>query len=135
MIAAASAAFTLIGGCAGEADPPADSEAFVGPLSNDLIVSASTDCTQGDVGVGDAVKIQGFDYRPGAEVELRYTVTPGQEIGTWPSLVADDDGEFTTTLRMARTIVQAGDTIVIKAEGAGESGLMQLQTKLTVQGC
>ena len=49
--------------------------------------------------------------------------------------MANDDGEFTATLRMARTIVQAGDTIVIKAEGAGESGLMQLQTKLTVQGC
>ena len=136
VVVAALASCGVVVACSASTDPDPTSDAFVGPLSNDLIVEApDTTCGDGEIGVGDTLRVEGFDYRPGAEVDLRYTVDPGQRLGTWDSVTARDDGTFSASLEMSRSIVQPGDTLTIKAEGSGESGLMQLSAEVDVGSC
>ena len=124
----------VLGGCAdgGRAE---NSEAFTGPLSNDLIVSASTDCQDGRIEPGDTVRISGFDYLPDSAVTLRWTVPNDNSTGTWDPVTADQDGDFTTSLKVGRSMVRVGDTVVINSEGTGQTGLMVLRAVLEVGTC
>jgi hypothetical protein len=134
-LAVAGSCLLLLTACsnAGEADPT--SEAFTGPVSNDLIATPITDCSAGRIEPGDSIRISGFDFRPDAVVELRWTVEARQETGTWPAVTADEDGEFTETLKVAPDTAEVGDRLLITAEGPGEAGLMMLATEVDIADC
>lgn len=135
MLAAAAAACLLLTSCGALEDPDSSSEAFTGPLSNDLIVAASTECSPGRIGIGDTVRVSGFDYLPDAVVAMRWTVATTDETGTWDSVQAEADGEFTASLKINSQIAKPGDLLVIQAEGQGETGIMILEAKLDIGDC
>lgn len=123
----------LLSACATE--PDLDNEAFTGPVSNDLIATPISDCSAGRMTPGDTIRVEGFDFRPEALVELRWTVEERQETGTWQSVTADDDGEFVEALKVSPDIVEVGDRLLITAEGPGEAGLMMLATEIDIADC
>ena len=123
----------VLAGC-GE-DVPANERAFTGPLSNDLVVTTPAECATGDVAPGEEVVVSGFDYEPGAVITLRWTVEERQETGTWPSVTAERSGEFTTSVRLTRSIADIGERVAITAEGAGISGLLVLAATVDVEKC
>lgn len=124
----------LVSACANaEVDP--SSEAFIGPLSNDLIVTATTDCAHGRIGVGDPLRVSGLDFSPDSVVTLRWVVKTRNDTGTWKSVVADDDGEISVPLRIRRSIAEPGEIVSIQAQGEGVSGLMVLAVELEVGDC
>ena len=135
MLAAAAAACLLLTSCGALDDSDRSSEAFIGPLSNDLIVAADTECSSGRIGIGDTVRVSGFDYRPDTVVALRWTVATSNETGTWDSVQAEADGEFTAALKVNGQIAKPGDLLVIQAEGQGQTGIMILETKLDIGDC
>lgn len=134
-VAAGSLSLAALAGCSDPYAPDPTSEAFTGPLSNDLIVSASTDCGNGRIGAGDTVRASGFDYVSDTVVALRWSVPSNQATGTWASITADDDGEFTAPLVITRAMGEPGDTLTISSEGAGESGVMVLAADLEIGDC
>ena len=135
-IAAGSISLALLAGCAEVSGSETTSEAFTGPLTNDLIVKPPvTDCGNGQIEAGDTVTVSGFDYMPGAVVTLRWTVESENETGTWPSVTADKEGEFTAPLKISRSVGDPGDTIRITSQGAGESGVMMLKADLVMATC
>ncbi len=111
------------------------SDAFIGPLSNDLIASASSTCAPGQITIGDTVRISGFDFTPGSVVDLRWIVEAQDETGTWQSVVADDGGKLSATVRVTRDMARPGDVLTIQAQGEGASGLMVLAVDLDVTEC
>ena len=135
MLAAAAAACLLLSSCSALEDRDSSSEAFTGPLSNDLIVAADTECSPGRIGIGDTVRVSGFDYIPDTVVALRWTVATTDETGTWDSVQAEDDGEFTASLKINSQIAKPGDLLVIQAEGQGETGIMILEAQLDIGDC
>lgn len=135
MLATAAATCLLLTSCGMFDDTDRTSEAFIGPLSNDLIVAADTDCPTGRIGVGDSVRVSGFDYLPDTVVSLRWTVATTDETGTWDSVQADDDGEFTALLKVNGQMAKPGETLAIQAEGQGETGIMVLAADLEVGDC
>jgi hypothetical protein len=116
-------------------DSDTSSEAFTGPLSNDLIVAAATECSPGRIGIGDTVRVSGFDYIPDTVVTLRWIVETRDETGTWDSVQADDNGLFTAPLKISREMAKPGDILDIQAEGQGETGIMVLAAELEVGDC
>jgi hypothetical protein len=135
VLAAAAAACLLLTSCGTLDGGDRTSEAFIGPLSNDLIVEADTECFGGRIGAGDTVRVSGFDYLPDTVVTLRWTVATTDETGTWDSVQAEADGEFTAALKINGQIAEPGDLLVIQAEGQGETGIMILETKLDIGDC
>lgn len=134
MLAAAAGACLLLASCSALGEDTS-SEAFIGPLSNDLIVAAATECSPGRIGIADTVRVSGFDYIPDTVVSLRWTVATRDETGTWDSVQADDDGEFTAPLKIGGQIAKPGDILAIQAEGQGETGIMVLAAELEVGDC
>jgi phosphatidate phosphatase APP1 len=135
VLAAAAAACLLLTSCGALDDGDSSSEAFIGPLSNDLIVAADTECSSGRIGVGDTVRVSGFDYLPDSVVTLRWRIATTDETGTWDSVQADDDGEFTALLKVNRQMAKPGEILAVQAEGQGESGIMVLAADLEVGDC
>ncbi|HEX5016062.1 MAG TPA: hypothetical protein VFX15_00575 [Actinomycetes bacterium] len=135
VLAASAIALGILSGCNNGA-PNQNSEAFTGPLSNDLIVdTGDTECPTGRIGPGDTVEISGFDYLPESLVELRWTVPSENTTGTWPPVTADEDGDFSASLKIGRAIASPGDEVLINSEGTGQTGLMVLSTHLEVSAC
>jgi hypothetical protein len=124
-----------LAGCSDSNTPDATSEAFTGPLSNDLLVSASTDCGNGRIGAGDTLRVTGRDYMADAVVALRWSVPSDQDTGTWPSITADDEGQFSVPLKVTSAMGDPGDTLTISSEGAGETGVMVLTADIQVGDC
>jgi hypothetical protein len=131
------AAFLLVGsGCTDSNAPDPTSEAFTGPLSTDLIVaSSSKNCPNNRVGIGDTLRISGFDYMPDSVVDLRWTVVGPGDTGTWDSVTANSDGDFTAHVKITRDVASPGDELVINSRGSSESGILVLQAKVGVGGC
>ena len=111
------------------------SDAFIGPLSNDLIASSSSPCAPGQITAGDTVRITGFDFTPESVVDLRWIVEAQDETGTWKRVVADDGGKLSATVRVTRSMARPGDVLTIQAQGEGASGLMVLAVDLDVTEC
>ena len=136
IIAAGSVSLALLAGCAEGSGFETSSEAFIGPMSDELKVKRPvTDCDNGQIEAGDTVTVSGFDYMPGAIVTLRWTVESENETGTWPSVTADKEGEFTAPLKISNSIADPGDMIRISSQGAGESGVMMLKTDIVMATC
>jgi hypothetical protein len=132
-LAVAASLLVLVAGCSSSASDL--DEEFIGPVSNDLIANPISECSAGRMAPGDTIRVEGFDFRPGALVDLRWTVEARQEVGTWPSVTADDDGDFAEALKVSADIAEVGDRLLITAEGPGEAGLMMLATEIDIADC
>ncbi len=134
LLVAGSISVALLTGC-DSGEPTVNSDAFTGPLSNDLIARASTDCGNGEIGAGDTLTVSGSDYLPDAVVTLRWTVLSDSETGTWPSVTADENGRFSAPLKISGSIADPGEKITVTSQGAGETGVMMLETKVVMGSC
>jgi hypothetical protein len=121
--------------CSDPNAPDPTSEAFTGPLTNDLIVKANTDCSGGRIAAGDSVRVSGTDYLPKSLVVLRWTDENTQETGVWPTVSTDDKGDFAATLKVGRGMASPGETLLINSEGSSPSGILVLEAQLDVASC
>jgi hypothetical protein len=133
-LAGAVSLLVLLAGCSSGSSSSLD-EQLIGPVSNDLIATPISECSAGRMAPGDTIRVEGFDFRPDALVDLRWTVQARQEVGTWPAVTADDDGDFAEALKVSADIVEVGDRLLITAEGPGEAGLMMLATEIDIADC
>jgi protein involved in polysaccharide export with SLBB domain len=130
-----AAAILLVLASCSNSDVDPSSDAFIGPLSNDLIAAASTSCSAGRIAPGDTVQISGYDFTPNSVVDLRWIVEADNETGTWKSVLADDNGKMSTSVKVTRDMASPGDVLTIQAQGKGPSGLMVLAVDLDVTEC
>jgi len=130
-----SVPLALLAGCSASDVTGGNSEAFTVPLSHNLIADPPTGCDGGQLEAGDTLTVSGFDYLPGAVVTLRWTVLSASETGTLATTTADRDGEFEVPLKITRSIADPGDEITITSQGAGETGVMMLETKFVMGTC
>ena len=79
--------------------------------------------------------MSGSDYLPDAVITMRWTVLSDSETGTWPSVTADENGRFSTDLKISRSIAEPGEKITITSQGAGETGVMMLETTVVMGTC
>jgi len=136
LVAAGSISLVLLTGCAEIGGGGGGSEEeFIGPLSNELIARASTDCDNGEIGAGDTLTVSGAYYLPEAVITLRWTVLSAGETGTWPSVTADENGSFTADLKISGSMADEGEEISITSEGAGATGVTMQETTVEMGTC
>ena len=134
LVAAGSISLALLAGC-DSGEPGVNSNAFTGPLTNDLIARASTDCGNGQIGPGDTLTVSGSDYLPDAVITMRWTVLSASETGTWPSVTADQNGRFSVPLKITRPMANPGETITVTSQGPGQTGVTMLSTDVVMGDC
>jgi hypothetical protein len=125
----------LLSACSDPNAPDPSSAAFTGPLTNDLIVTAKTDCTGARIEAGDTVRLSGSDYAPDSLVVLRWTDENTQQTGVWPSVSTNQNGDFTASVKIGRNMAAPGESLLINSEGSSPSGLLVLKAELDVVSC
>ena len=136
LVVAGSISVALLTGCAEISGTGESSEeAFMGPITQELDTRASTECGKGEIGAGDTLTVLGDYYLPDAVITMRWTVLSDSETGTWPSVTADQNGRFSTDLKISSAIADPGEKITITSQGAGETGVTMLETKVVMGDC